>query len=80
MQEREPTPVTFSPAQAREIREMLGVKDQPAKCPLCGGELTLRGPVESTGSLGPVWRVDCAPCHRTAFITEVPGDRRFDPH
>jgi hypothetical protein len=79
MQDRSPTPVTFSPAEARQIREMLGAKRSEAACPICGGELVLRGPVEGGGSLGPVWRVDCAPCSRTAFITEVPGDRRYDP-
>jgi hypothetical protein len=79
MQNRFATPVTFSPAEARQIREMLGTKEMQAACPLCGGALTLRGPVDGGGSLGPVWRVDCTPCHRTAFITEVPGSRRHDP-
>ena len=75
MIERSGTPVTFSPQQARRIREMLGGSQLEAQCPLCGGALKLRGPIEGGGSLGPVWRVDCEPCHRTAFITEVPHTR-----
>jgi len=78
MLERTHTPVTYSPQQARQIREMLGTSQLRAACPLCGGPLSLRGPIEGGGSLGPVWRVDCEPCRRTAFITEVPHTR--EPH
>jgi hypothetical protein len=78
MRENHPTPVTYSPADARQIREELGTGDQTANCPLCSGELSVRGPIEGTGSLGPVWRVDCISCHRTAFITEVPHTREPD--
>ncbi len=69
------TPATFSPEEAREIRERLGKADEPPTCPRCDSPLEIEGPVPSVGSEGPHFRVTCRPCSRTAFITEVPGSR-----
>jgi hypothetical protein len=81
MRRHSETPVTFSKGETQRIRLALGgwPKDQQRpSCPLCEGKLEVNGPIEGTGSLGPVWRVDCFSCHRTAFITEVPHTRELD--
>ncbi len=55
---------------------MLGSRGSTVACPMCGGELNVRGPTDSGGSLGPIWRVDCTGCFRTAFVAAVAGYRR----
>jgi hypothetical protein len=75
MRDESGTPATFSPDEARQIRGLLGTANKRWLCPRCESELEVEGPVPSVGSEGPHFRVTCEPCHRTAFITEVPGSR-----
>ncbi len=58
---------------------MLGSRGRTIACPICQGELSVRGPTESGVSLGPIWRVDCTACFRTAFVAAVAGYRRDRP-
>jgi hypothetical protein len=74
MPDRHDTPVMFSRAEMREIREVLG-RDEEPQCPNCTGPLTIQGPLAASSAQGPVWSVKCDECHRAAFITEVPGSR-----
>jgi hypothetical protein len=74
MSDQHNTPVTFSRAEMREIRDAFG-RGQEAQCPHCTSPLTMRGPVSAGGPQGPVWYVKCDECHRAAFVTEVPGGR-----
>jgi hypothetical protein len=75
MRDESGTPVTFSPEEARAIRQTLGTPGAKRVCPRCGNELAIDGPIPSVGSEGPHFHVTCTPCRRTAFITEVPGSR-----
>jgi len=54
---------------------MLGSRGRTVACPVCQSQLDVRGPTDSGGSLGPVWRVDCTACCRTAFVAAVTGYR-----
>jgi len=62
------TPVTFSPEEAREVVRMLE-NGEPLRCPRCGEDLDVRGPIPRRGR--PAARiVYCGACHRSAIVTE----------
>ena len=75
MREQSGTPATFSAEEAREIRSVLGTRGSSPMCPRCELSMEVEGPVPGVGSEGPHFHVTCNACHRTAFITEVPGSR-----
>jgi hypothetical protein len=65
------TPVAFSRDEAHGIREALKAGARPV-CPLCGGALTVTGPLARDGAEGSAWQVRCRPCRPAMFIP-VPG-------
>ena len=69
------TPVTFTREEARQIRELISTPNARVKCPRCGEEMELKGPIAVQGKLGPMFQVSCSPCHRSAIITESTGTR-----
>ena len=42
----------------------------------CDAALEIQGPIAGGGTMGPMFQVRCAPCNRSAIITETPGTRR----
>ncbi len=70
------TPVTFTREEARRIREQLDTHDAGVSCPRCDAALEIQGPIAGGGTMGPMFQVRCAPCNRSAIITETRGTRR----
>ena len=70
------TPVTFSREEIAEIRVMLATWEKPPVCPRCEKALTVQEP-EDERLKGQVNLV-CHACHRVAFVSREPGQRRFD--
>jgi DNA-directed RNA polymerase subunit RPC12/RpoP len=68
--ERHDTPVTFSPDEAQKIRRTLAAADMELRCPRCGSDLVIRGPVGGGGSDRSVWEVRCPPCLRSLYISD----------
>ena len=67
---RNDTPVTFSPDEAHEIRRTLAAADTEIRCPRCGSDLVIRGPVGAGGSDRSIWEVRCPPCHRSLYLSD----------
>jgi len=70
------TPVTFSREEIAAIRVMLATWEKLPVCPRCEKGLTVQEP-EDERLKGQVYLV-CHPCHRVAFVSREPGQRRFD--
>jgi hypothetical protein len=70
------TPITFTRPQAQLIRTALRLGKPLPPCPHCGGALATGDPVAGGGTVGPVWQIACASCHRNAFLTELPDGRQ----
>ena len=70
MPEDSHTPVTFSRAEVRKIREMLNTADKPAACPRCEEKLKVDGPIKGRGPLDGCFYVRCQTCRRSAFISK----------
>jgi hypothetical protein len=78
MTEQPKTPVPFSPAEIRTIRELLSTSDMHPACPLCEGKLKISGPEGGAAAMPTVWRVVCHPCNRAAIFTDFPRGQRPD--
>lgn len=70
MIQHQPTPVTFSPEEVREIAAAFAGPGKRLPCPRCGKDLEMSRAPTVRRDLSPMWRVDCAPCRRTAVIVE----------
>ena len=69
------TPVTFSSDEVHKIRQVLE-KHQMPRCPHCGSDLEICGPLASGAKQGPVLHILCAACHRCTFVSEAPATPR----
>ena len=74
--ERHDTPVTFSRAEAQKIRQALAAADRELRCPPCGSELVIRGPVGGGGSNRSVWEIRCPSCSHSMYVRDLPESRR----
>ena len=69
------TPVTFSSDEIHKIRQVLE-KHQTPRCPHCGSDLEICGPLASGATQGPVLHILCATCDRCTFVSEAPATPR----
>jgi len=67
------TPAMFSRDDLSSIRRCLNSKQEKLVCPRCGKLLQVQGGVAGSGYR--MVHVRCRPCHRVAFIGELPGER-----
>lgn len=64
------TPVTFSPEEADQIRQMFKTPGMKRfACPHCGGDLHSGMPMVG-GSMALVWELRCGSCHRSLIFSE----------
>jgi hypothetical protein len=73
MPQNSDTPVTFSREETGEISRQLSTADEVPVCPVCGNELTVRGPIA-----GEYCYIKCHPCGRSALVTVSGGGAEPD--
>lgn len=69
MSQNSNTPVAFSPEESDAIGRQLGTEGKQPLCPLCGGQLTVRGPLA-----GGYCYIKCRPCGKSGLVTVTDDD------
>ena len=65
----------FRDVHVLRIREMIADTDAAVVCPQCQGPMIIAPPIAG-GTVGPFWETRCDACGLSAYVTDLPPDRR----
>ena len=67
-----PSPIPYSPDDAKRIRQMIATPGAKIVCPQCDEELTMGLPIAGGGTIELVWDVHCPSCGRSLVVRDLP--------